>query len=54
MFKLNKKILTVFMAATMSFSAFAATSSAATDYWQNWTDGGVQSMLRTEQAGITV
>lgn len=40
MFKMNNKILTVFFAATMSFSLFAATTNAATDYWQNWTDGG--------------
>jgi endo-1,4-beta-xylanase len=40
MFKLNKKFLTVVLAASMSFSLFAATTSAATDYWQNWTDGG--------------
>ncbi|MED4954466.1 glycoside hydrolase family 11 protein [Paenibacillus macerans] len=40
MFKFNKKILTVFTAALMSFSLLAATSNAATDYWQYWTDGG--------------
>ncbi|MCM3700296.1 glycoside hydrolase family 11 protein [Paenibacillus macerans] len=40
MFKFKKKILTVFTAALMSFSLLAATSNAATDYWQNWTDGG--------------
>ncbi|KQO14708.1 glycoside hydrolase family 11 protein [Paenibacillus sp. Leaf72] len=38
--KLNKKILTVCLAASMSLGLFSATSSAATDYWQNWTDGG--------------
>lgn len=40
MFKMNKKIATVFLAASMSFGLFAATAGAATDYWQNWTDGG--------------
>jgi len=40
MFKFNKKILAVLIAALMSFSLFGATSFAATDYWQNWTDGG--------------
>ncbi|CQR52624.1 glycoside hydrolase family 11 protein [Paenibacillus riograndensis] len=41
MFKFNKKIMTLVMAVSMSCTAlFAATASAATDYWQNWTDGG--------------
>ncbi|MCP1426877.1 glycoside hydrolase family 11 protein [Paenibacillus amylolyticus] len=40
MFKFGKKLMTVVLAASMSFGVFAATSSAATDYWQNWTDGG--------------
>jgi endo-1,4-beta-xylanase len=42
MFKLNKKILMLFIAASMSFtSLFTVTANAAaTDYWQNWTDGG--------------
>ena len=42
MFKLNKKILMLFIAASMSFtSLFSVTANAAaTDYWQNWTDGG--------------
>ncbi|GIP09122.1 glycoside hydrolase family 11 protein [Paenibacillus macerans] len=40
MFKFKKKMLTVFTAALMSFSLLAATSNAATDYWQYWTDGG--------------
>ncbi|PZD94738.1 1,4-beta-xylanase [Paenibacillus sambharensis] len=39
MFSFKKKFLTVMAAATMSFSLFASVSSA-TDYWQNWTDGG--------------
>lgn len=39
MFKFGKKLLTVVLAASMSFGALAATTSA-TDYWQNWTDGG--------------
>lgn len=38
MFKF-KKTLTVFIAASMVLSLFAATASANT-YWQNWTDGG--------------
>lgn len=37
--KMKKKLLTVLMTAALSFSAFAATAGA-TDYWQNWTDGG--------------
>ncbi len=40
MFKLNKKVLTVLAAVSMSFSLFAAPAGAATNYWQNWTDGG--------------
>ena len=40
MFKFNRKIMTALLVAAMSFSMFAVTSSAATDYWQNWTDGG--------------
>ncbi|QQZ63283.1 glycoside hydrolase family 11 protein [Paenibacillus sonchi] len=41
MIKFNKKIMTIVMAVSMSCTAlFAATASAATDYWQNWTDGG--------------
>lgn len=41
MSKLNKKVLALFFAVAMSFtSMFAGTASAATDYWQNWTDGG--------------
>lgn len=42
MFKLNKKILMLFIVALMSFTRlFTVTSNAATtDYWQNWTDGG--------------
>ncbi|MUG44431.1 glycoside hydrolase family 11 protein [Paenibacillus woosongensis] len=40
MFKFKKKMLTAILAASMSFGMFAAISNAATDYWQNWTDGG--------------
>lgn len=41
MFKFNKKVLTLVIAASMSITTlFAATANAATDYWQNWTDGG--------------
>jgi len=41
MFKFNKKISALVIAATMGSSLFAAAASAATtDYWQNWTDGG--------------
>ncbi|MCE3198783.1 glycoside hydrolase family 11 protein [Paenibacillus sonchi] len=41
MIKFNKKIMTIVMAVSMSCTAlFTATASAATDYWQNWTDGG--------------
>ncbi|WP_054739261.1 glycoside hydrolase family 11 protein [Cellulosilyticum ruminicola] len=36
MSKLRKKLLTVFCIATMAL----ATNVQATDYWQNWTDGG--------------
>nr|WP_127572793.1 MULTISPECIES: glycoside hydrolase family 11 protein [Paenibacillus] len=35
----KKKLATTVLAATMSLGAFAA-SASATDYWQNWTDGG--------------
>lgn len=38
--KLKKKVMTAILAASMSMGMFAATTSAATDYWQNWTDGG--------------
>ncbi|ANS74466.1 1,4-beta-xylanase [Paenibacillus yonginensis] len=40
MLKFKKKWLTALLTAAMSFSLFGATSYAATDYWQNWTDGG--------------
>jgi endo-1,4-beta-xylanase len=42
MFKLNKKVFMLFIAASMSFtSLFTVTANAEnTDYWQNWTDGG--------------
>ncbi|GAB2693549.1 glycoside hydrolase family 11 protein [Paenibacillus thermoaerophilus] len=40
MIKLKKKAMTAFVAALMSFSMFSATSNAATNYWQYWTDGG--------------
>ncbi|WP_026883672.1 glycoside hydrolase family 11 protein [Clostridium akagii] len=41
MSKLNKKILMLFIAFSMCFtSLFTVTANAATDYWQNWTDGG--------------
>jgi len=40
MMKWSKKAVMTVLAATMSMGMFAATSSAATDYWQNWTDGG--------------
>ncbi|MGB8455100.1 MAG: glycoside hydrolase family 11 protein [Anaerocolumna sp.] len=41
MSKLNKKVLALFFAILMSLtSMFAGTAYAATDYWQNWTDGG--------------
>ncbi|GFN33915.1 endo-1,4-beta-xylanase A [Paenibacillus curdlanolyticus] len=36
---MKKKLATTVLAATMSLGAFAA-SASATDYWQNWTDGG--------------
>ncbi|GJM73370.1 hypothetical protein HMSSN036_55860 [Paenibacillus macerans] len=54
MFKFNKKILTVFTAALMSFSLLAATSNAATDYWQYWTDGGGTVNAVNGSAAITV
>jgi endo-1,4-beta-xylanase len=39
--KLNKKVLALVFALSMIFtSLFSATADAATDYWQNWTDGG--------------
>lgn len=39
--KLNKKILAFVFVISMSFtSIFAGNAYAATDYWQNWTDGG--------------
>ena len=41
MIKLNKKALALFFVILMSFtSIFAGSAYAATDYWQNWTDGG--------------
>ncbi|SFE20206.1 endo-1,4-beta-xylanase [Paenibacillus catalpae] len=40
MFKFKKKVMTAVLAASMSIGLFAATANAATDYWQNWTDGG--------------
>jgi endo-1,4-beta-xylanase len=40
MFKFSRKMATVLLAASLSFSMLGATASAATDYWQNWTDGG--------------
>ena len=41
MIKLTKKIAVLSIAASMSFtSLFTVTANAATDYWQNWTDGG--------------
>lgn len=41
MSKLNKRALTLFFAILMCFtSIFQITTYAATDYWQNWTDGG--------------
>ncbi|SEN06358.1 glycoside hydrolase family 11 protein [Paenibacillus sp. OV219] len=41
MVKWNRKIGLTIVAASMSLGMFAATSdAAATDYWQNWTDGG--------------
>ena len=39
MFAWKKKVVSVVLAATMSLSMMAA-SASATDYWQNWTDGG--------------
>ncbi|WP_077612544.1 glycoside hydrolase family 11 protein [Clostridium sp. Marseille-P2415] len=39
--KLNKKALALFSVILLGFtSMFARTAYAATDYWQNWTDGG--------------
>lgn len=39
--KLTKKVLAFLCAAAMSITGlFTGTVSAATDYWQNWTDGG--------------
>ncbi len=39
--KFNKKVLGLIFAISMSVtSLFAGTTYAATDYWQNWTDGG--------------
>ncbi len=39
--RLNKKVLALVIAIAMSLtSMFAGTALAATDYWQNWTDGG--------------
>lgn len=41
MIKFNKKAMVLFLALSMIFtSMFAGTAYAATDYWQNWTDGG--------------
>lgn len=41
MFKLNKKVFSLLFAIALCFSSlFASTAFAATDYWQNWTDGG--------------
>lgn len=41
MFKFSKKISALLLAASMSFTCFfSVTAYAATDYWQNWTDGG--------------
>lgn len=41
MFKFNKKALAFVLACSMIFgSLLTSTSYAATDYWQNWTDGG--------------
>ncbi|WP_270168761.1 glycoside hydrolase family 11 protein [Paenibacillus sp. SYP-B4298] len=39
MFKLKKKVAAVMVAASLCAGLFAATANA-TDYWQNWTDGG--------------
>lgn len=39
--KFSKKVSLVLFAISMIFmSAFSVTANAATDYWQNWTDGG--------------
>ncbi len=41
MFKSNKKIMALCLAVIMITTVlFAVPASAATDYWQNWTDGG--------------
>lgn len=41
MFKFKRKMVTVLAVASMAFGLVAASASAAaTDYWQNWTDGG--------------
>lgn len=41
MSKLNKKVIALVFVVSMSLtSIFAAKAEAATDYWQNWTDGG--------------
>lgn len=41
MFKLNKKVFSLLFTIALCFSSlFASTAFAATDYWQNWTDGG--------------
>lgn len=40
MFKF-KKVVTTLLTASIAFGMFAASAgAAATDYWQNWTDGG--------------
>jgi endo-1,4-beta-xylanase len=39
--KVSKKVLSFLFIFAMGFSSiFASTTYAATDYWQNWTDGG--------------
>ncbi|MBO2942898.1 glycoside hydrolase family 11 protein [Paenibacillus sp. F411] len=38
--KKGKRWVTVMLAAAMSLVVFGHTTYAATDYWQNWTDGG--------------
>lgn len=40
MFKINKKQLMLFFALLMSFTLLFSVPAYATDYWQNWTDGG--------------
>ncbi|PXV95688.1 endo-1,4-beta-xylanase [Lachnotalea glycerini] len=41
MSKFNKRVLTVLFAILMCFSGFfEITTIAATNYWQNWSDGG--------------